>query len=240
MRQYKYLDFITGMFVAVLLISNLLSSAKIIHIGIDVFGVPLAIDAGTLIFPIAYIFGDILTEIYGYERARRVIWIGFLANILMGFFVYIAGILPGDPSWEGYAGQGAYNAILGGVTGLIVASLAAYWFGAFSNSYVLAKLKVLTNGRFVPLRTIGSTLIGQLLDTVVFIAVATMLGVFAGNLFVSLFITNYILKVSIEVVMTPITLWIVSGLKWSEGIDVYDTETHFNPFALGTRSAVQS
>lgn len=235
MRQYKYLDIITGVFVAVLLISNLLSSAKIIDLNTQLFGIPLIFDAGTLIFPISYIFGDILTEIYGYQRSRRVIWIGFFTTAMMGFFIWIAGRAPAEALWEGYAGQGAYDAILGGVSGLVVASLLAYFAGEFSNSYVLARMKVLTEGRFMWARTIASTLIGQMVDTGIFIVGAALLGVFQPEQIVSLIVTNYIFKVGIEVVMTPITLVIIQTLKRAEDEDYYDRTTNFNPFRLSVK-----
>jgi Uncharacterized conserved protein len=160
-QRYRFFDLIMVLFVTVLLISNLLSSAKIIDLGASIGPIPLIFDAGTLVFPISYIFGDILTEVYGFRRSRRVIWSGFLATALMGFFVWLAGILPGEATWQEFAGQAAFEAILGGISGLIVASLIAYFVGEFSNSYVLARMKVLTNGRWLPARTIGSTLVGQ-------------------------------------------------------------------------------
>jgi queuosine precursor transporter len=231
-HNFKYLNFITGMFVAVLLISNLLSSAKIIDLGISLGPIALVFDAGTLIFPISYIFGDILTEVYGYKQSRRVIWTGLLATVLMGFFIWLAGSLPGEVLWEGYAGQNAYNAILGGVTGLIVASVVAYFIGEFANSYILARMKVASGGRFIWMRTIASTLVGQAFDTVVFIGIATMLGVFGWELFVGLVVTNYIFKVAIEIIFTPLTLIVIKWLKSNEGVDVFDEGTNFNPFKL--------
>jgi queuosine precursor transporter len=229
-QPYRYYDVIMALFVAVLMLSNLLSSAKIIDLGASIGPLALIFDAGTLVFPISYIFGDILTEVYGYRRSRRVIWMGFFVTALMGFFVWLAGILPGESAWQGYAGQNAYNAILGGVSGLVVASLAAYWMGEFSNSFVLAKMKIATKGRWLWSRTIGSTIIGQGVDTVVFFVVATFLGVFPVELIVSLIVTNYILKVGIEVLLTPVTLHIVKLLKRAEQEDYYDYNTQFNPF----------
>lgn len=232
MKMYRYYDIVMALFVTVLLLSNLLSSAKIIDLGISLGPLALAFDAGTLVFPISYIFGDILTEVYGYRRSRRVIWMGFIATALMGFFVWLTGQLPGEADWQGYAGQGAYNAILGGVSGLVVASLAAYFVGEFTNSFVLAKMKIATQGRWVWSRTIGSTLVGQGVDTAVFIAIATLLGVFPPELFLSLVVTNYIFKVGIEVLLTPLTLLIIARLKVAENEDYYDHDTDFNPFRL--------
>lgn len=229
-KHYRYYDVVMALFVTVLLLSNILSSAKIIDLGISIGPLALAFDAGTLVFPISYIFGDILTEVYGYKRSRRVIWMGFFATALMGFFIWLAGILPGETEWQGYAGQAAYDAILGGISGLVIASLIAYWMGEFSNSFVLAKMKIATKGRWLWSRTIGSTLVGQGIDTVVFFIIATLLGVFPPELLVTLIVTNYILKVGIEVLLTPITLQVVDFLKQAENEDYFDYETQFNPF----------
>lgn len=229
-KPYRYYDGIIALFVTTLLLSNLLSSAKIIDLGISIAGLPLAFDAGTLVFPVSYIFGDILTEVYGYRRSRRVIWLGFGAALLMGLFVWLAGRLPGEAQWETYAGQGAYDTILGGISGLIVASLTAYWLGEFSNSYVLARMKIATKGRWLWLRTIGSTLVGQAADTMVFFLIATALGVFPPELLATLVVTNYILKVGIEVLFTPVTLRCIGWLKRAEQEDAYDYNTRFNPF----------
>lgn len=223
-----------ALFVTVLLLSNLLSSAKIIDLKTSVFGIPLLFDAGTLVFPISYIFGDILTEVYGYRRSRRVIWMGFGAMALMAFFIWLTGILPGESAWEEYAGQTAYNSILGGITGLFVASIIAYWVGEFANSFVMAKMKIASMGRLVWLRTIASTIIGQGLDTTIFFLIATALGVFPVGLLISLIVTNYVLKVGIEVIFTPVTLIAIKSLKSTEGIDYYDYDTHFNPFRFNT------
>lgn len=231
-RNYRYYDLIMALFVTVLLISNILSSAKIIDLKMSLGPIALAFDAGTLVFPISYIFGDVLTEVYGYKRSRRVIWAGFGANVLLGLFVWLAAVLPGEAEWQGYAGQGAYDAILGGVSGLIVASLAAYFLGEFSNSFVLAKMKVWTGGRWLWMRTIGSTLVGEGVDTIVFTVIATLLGVFPWEIFVSLVVTNYILKVGLEAAMTPLTYRIVNLLKQLEHEDYYDRATDFNPFKL--------
>ena len=233
-KTYKYYDFITALFVAVLLISNIASSAKIIDWGVAVFGLPLAFDAGTLLFPISYIFGDILTEVYGYKRSRRVIWAGFGAAVLMALTFWLVGLMPGEAAWQGYAGQSAYDAILGGVAsgGIIIASLAAYFAGEFSNSITLAKMKVATKGRWLWSRTIGSTLIGQGIDTVAFVVIATIFGVFPWEIALSLIVTNYIFKVSIEAIFTPATYAIVGLLKQAEQEDYFDHDTNFNPFKL--------
>lgn len=231
-RSYRYFDLILALFVTVLLLSNLLSSAKIIDLGFSLGPLSLVFDAGTLVFPISYIFGDILTEIYGFRRSRRVIWAGFGASVLLGLFVWLAGVLPGEATWQSYAGQSAYDAILGGISGLIVASLAAYLVGEFTNSYVLARMKVATDGRWLWMRTIGSTLIGQIVDTSIFFLIAVALGVFPIELMLSLIVTNYIFKVGIEVVFTPITVAVIRLLKTKENEDYFDRDTDFNPFKL--------
>ena len=231
-RTYRYYDLVMALFVTVLLISNLLSSAKIIDLKTTLGPIDLAFDAGTLVFPVSYIFGDVLTEVYGYKRSRRVIWTGFGANVLLGFFVWFAGVLPGESEWMDYAGQDAYDAILGGVNGLIVASLVAYFLGEFSNSYILAKMKVWTGGRWLWTRTIGSTLVGQAVDTAVFMLIATALGVFPPEILLSLIVTNYILKVGFEAALTPLTYRIVNTLKVVEHEDYFDRYTDFNPFKL--------
>ncbi len=222
-----------ALFVAVLLISNIASSAKIIDLGISIGPLQLAFDGGTLIFPISYIFGDVLTEVYGYRRTRRVIWAGFSASVLMAATLYLVGALPGEAEWQGYAGQVAYDAILGGISGLIVASLAAYFAGSFSNSVVLARLKLLTGGRYLWLRTMGSTIVGQSIDTAVFILIAVALGVFPLEIALTLILTNILFKVTIEAVLLPVTYQIVAFLKQAEEEDYFDVNTDFNPFRLG-------
>ncbi len=231
-QAYRYYDLIMALFVTVLLISNLLSSAKIVDLKTSLGPIALAFDAGTLVFPISYIFGDVLTEVYGYRRSRRVIWAGFGANVLLAFFVWLAGQLPGEGEWMDYAGQKAYDAILGGISGLIVASLVAYFLGEFSNSYVLAKMKVWSGGRHLWMRTIGSTLVGQAVDTTVFMLIATALGVFPPEILLSLIVTNYILKVGFEAMLTPLTYRVVNTLKAVENEDYFDRYTDFNPFKL--------
>jgi uncharacterized integral membrane protein (TIGR00697 family) len=231
-HNYRAFDLVMALFVTVLMISNILSSAKIVDLKAGIGPIAFIFDAGTLIFPISYIFGDVLTEVYGYRRSRRVIWAGFGANVLLGFFVWLAGVLPGESEWQGYAGQDAYNAILGGVSGLIVASLAAYLLGEFSNSFVLAKMKVWTEGRWLWARTIGSTMVGEGVDTVVFMSIATLLGVFPKEILLSLIVTNYIIKVGFEALLTPVTYRVVNTLKRIENEDYYDRQTDFNPFKL--------
>jgi queuosine precursor transporter len=234
MRSYKYFDLVMAAFTAVLLISNVASSAKIVDWGVSLYDLRLSFDAGTLLFPLSYIFGDILTEVYGYGQSRRVIWTGFAAALLMSLCLAVVGWLPGEAQWQGYAGDAAYAAILGGVAsgGIIVASLTAYFLGEFSNSYVLAKMKVWMKGRHLWMRTIGSTLVGQGIDTVAFTVIACALGVFPWEIAMSLIVANYIFKVAVEALFTPVTYAIAGFLKRAEHEDYYDRNTDFNPFRL--------
>lgn len=234
-RPYRYYDLVMAAFVSVLLISNIASSAKIVDWGISLGPLRLAFDAGTLLFPISYIFGDVLTEVYGYRRSRRVIWVGFAASALLSATLWLVGIMPGESGWQAFAGDNAYNSILGGVSsgGLIIASLIAYFVGEFMNSYVLARMKVASGGKRLWARTIGSTLVGQAVDTVLFVVIATLLtDVFTWELAPSLIAANYIFKVAIEALLTPLTYQVVGALKRAEHEDYYDYDTDFNPFKL--------
>ena len=234
MKQYRFFDLIMAVFVTVLVISNIASSAKIVDWGTSLFGVRMAFDAGTILFPVSYIFGDILTEVYGYKRSRRVIWAGFACLALSAVIFWIVSLMPGEATWQGYAGDNAYKAILGGMSsgGIVLASLAGYWTGEFTNSFILAKMKVLTNGRWLWARTIGSTVFGELVDTVMFVVVASTFGVFPWSLFLTLTVTNYLFKCGVETLMTPITYVVVGALKRAEGEDYYDRDTNFNPFVV--------
>ena len=232
-KSYRYFDLIMAVFVTVLVVSNVASSAKIVDLRFRVFGVPMAFDGGTLLFPLSYIFGDILTEVYGYKRSRRVIWTGFFCLALAAGVFALIRLLPGESTWQGYAGDAAYAAILGGMSsgGIVLGSLAGFWSGEFTNSFTLAKMKVWTNGRHLWARTIGSTLVGELVDSAVFVVVASLFGVFPWSLFLTLVLTNYLFKCAVEAAMTPVTYELVNRLKKSEGEDFYDRETNFNPFA---------
>jgi queuosine precursor transporter len=234
-RNYTYFDLIMAAFVAVLIVSNIASTAKIVDWGFSLFGVRMAFDAGTLLFPVSYIFGDVLTEVYGYRRSRRVIWTGFGCLALSSLVFWVVRWLPGESAWEGYAGQTAFNAILGGMSsgGIVLASLAGFWSGEFSNSFVLAKMKLLTRGKWLWTRTIGSTLVGELVDTLVFIGIASLFHVFPWSLFLTLVLTNYLFKCGVEVLMTPVTYRVVRQLKKAEDEDYYDYKTNFNPFIPG-------
>ncbi len=234
--RHKYFDLILALFVTVLLVSNIASSAKIVDWGVSLAGVPLAFDAGTVLFPLSYIFGDVLTEVYGYRRSRRVIWTGFACAALMSALFWLVGRLPGEAVWLANVGQDKYDAVLGGVStgAIVVASLVAYFGGEFSNSFVLAKMKILTQGRWLWTRTIGSTLVGEGVDTVLFVTLATVFRVssFDPSIWLSLVVTNYLFKCGIEALMTPLTYQVVNRLKRAENEDYYDYDTDFNPFKL--------
>ncbi|WP_228015537.1 queuosine precursor transporter [Leptolyngbya ectocarpi] len=221
MRGFRHLDTITALFVTVLLISNV-ASTKIVDFGFFTF------DGGTLLFPLSYIFGDVLTEVYGYARSRKVIWTGFVAALVMAVTFMVVGGLPAAPEWT-Y--QEAYDQILGLTPRIVMASLIAYVVGSFSNSFILAKLKVVTQGQKLWMRTISSTLVGQVLDTGLFIAIAFW-GLFPPGLMVTLIVSNYIFKCGVEILFTPITYWLTSWLKRQENEDFYDRSTNFNPFHL--------
>ena len=222
--KYKYLDIITALFAVILITSNVASSAKIVDLGLSVFGIRLAFDGGTLLFPLSYILGDILTEIYGFRAARRVIWTGFVCLVLSALMYFILGRLPPEPVWESYAGNAAYTAILGGMSsgGIVVASLTAYLAGEFSNAIILSRMKIMLKGRLLWVRTIGSSIAGEFLDSLVFVGIATLAGIFSRELFLPLILCNYFLKLSLEIILTPVTYFTVGTLKKAEDLDVYD------------------
>ncbi len=221
MKSYRYLAFITTFFSVVLILSNIASS-KILSLGWFSF------DGGTILFPLSYIFGDVLTEVYGYANSRRVIWTGFFMNILMVLIFFVVGILPPAFDW---GNQAAYDAILGVVPRIVLGSLCAYLVGEFLNSYVLAKLKIKTAGKHFWFRALGSTLIGEFFDTTIFLLIA-FAGVLPWNLLWIVWISNYIFKVGIEIILLPITYRVVAFLKRKENEDYYDTNTNFNPLKL--------
>lgn len=217
----KYFSIVSGFFVATLLISNTVSS-KLISVG------PLVLAGGIIIFPITYIFGDVLTEVYGYKRSRKIIWTGFAALGLMSIVYWAVGLLTPAPGWEN---QTAYQSILGIVPRIAVASLIGFWAGEFVNSYVLAKMKIWTKGRHLWMRTIGSTLAGEGIDTALFVLIG-FAGVFPTNTLIAALISGYVVKVLYEVLATPATYKIIAFLKRAEGCDHFDYETDFNPFIL--------
>lgn len=225
--SYRYYDLILGLFVAVLLISNLASSAKIVVLG------PFVYDGGTLLFPLSYIFGDVLTEVYGYDRARRTIWIGFVAAFLLAVTIALVGLLPGEAAWSARVGQQAYDSVLSATPRIVLASLIAYLAGSFSNAYLLARMKILTQGRWLWSRTIGSTVVGQGVDTVLFVVIAFAFAEgFSAALLWSIIVSNYVFKVGVEVLLTPATYAVTRYLKRAEEADAFDVQTDFNPFRI--------
>jgi queuosine precursor transporter len=220
-KHSNYYHYVVYAFIAVLLISNI-ASVKLVAAPIGVF------DAGTILFPIAYIIGDILTEVYGYAAARRAIWSGFLALGLMVVTLAIVEILPAANEWDS---QMAFEEILGFVPRIALASMIAYLVGEFINSYILAKLKIFTKGAHLWLRTIGSTIAGQGIDTIIFTTIA-FYGLVSNEQLITIIITVYVMKVGFEVILTPLTYKIINYMKKKEGVDYYDKKTSFNPFRL--------
>jgi uncharacterized integral membrane protein (TIGR00697 family) len=221
-RSYKYYDLVMALFVTILLCSNIIGAAKVATVWGFTFG------AGVLFFPISYIFNDVLTEVYGYARARKVVWAGFGAIIFASFMSWVVVTLPPAAGWPD---QNAYQTVFGQTPRIVFASLAAFFVGEFTNSYVLAKLKIRTAGRHLWARTIGSTIVGEGVDSLVFYPVA-FLGVWSGSLVLQVMISNYTIKVLWEVVITPVTYRVVSFLKRAEQEDFYDHKTHFTPFSI--------
>ena len=223
-RSYRYLDVITVSFVVVLLLSNIVA-VKPVRI-LDFLRLDL--DSGTLMFPISYIFGDVLVEVYGYARSRRVIWMGFGFNLLAALLFWVIVMLPPSPEWKM---QEAFAMILGQTPRIVVGSLIAFWCGEFVNSYVMAKMKIWTGGRYLWTRTISSTMVGQAVDTVLFQTIA-FAGVWETGLLLRVIVWNYTAKVLYEALATPLTYAVVGFLKKAEQEDYYDYDTDFNPFAL--------
>ena len=230
--SFRYFDIAMAAFVVVLVLSNVASSAKIVDLGFSVFGIPLAFDGGTLLFPFAYVLGDVLAEVYGFRASRRAIWTGFAILAFSALFLFVLQALPGEASWEARAGSEAYRAILGGMSsgGIVLASLSGYLVGGFSNSILVSRIKVLMKGKMFWTRAMASTLVGQLLDSLVFVSVATLAGVFPRHMFLSLVLTNYVLKCVIEAAALPGTCALVRVLKKREGVDVYDVGVKYRPF----------
>ncbi len=208
-------------FVVILLISNTVA-VKIIQVG------PFSLTGATFIFPISYIFGDILTEVYGYKASRKIIWAGFLALIIMSFFYWLVQILPSAPFWNN---QKAYEIILGAVPRIVLGSVIGYFVGEFSNSYVMSKMKILTNGKYLWTRTVGSTVIGEAIDSILFVLIS-FLGIIPLSGLISMILSIYIIKVVYEILITPVTYIVVRKLKYIEGIDVYDKGINYNPFTF--------
>jgi queuosine precursor transporter len=221
-QSYKYYDLVMALFVTILLCSNLIGAAKVATVWGFTFG------AGVLFFPISYIFNDVLTEVYGYARARKVVWAGFGAIIFASFMSWVVVTLPPASTWND---QPAYQAVFGQTPRIVLASLAAFFVGEFVNSFVLAKLKIRTNGKLLWVRTIGSTIVGEGVDSLIFYPVA-FFGAWSNDLLVQVMITNYVLKVTWEAIITPVTYKVVNFLKRAEQEDFYDKDTNFTPFSI--------
>lgn len=242
-RHFRYFDYVMAAFVAILLLSNLIGAAKLAQVDIAVvtglFGwLPVIGDwvashsvvtfgAGILFFPVSYVIGDVLTEVYGYANARRCVWMGFFALVFMAFMSFVVVAMPPAPGWDG---QAAYESVFGSTWRIVLASVTAFWAGEFVNSFVLARMKVLTGGRMLWTRTIGSTVFGQAVDSLLFYPIA-FLGIWTTSQVLTVMVTNWLMKVVWEAVLTPVTYAVVGWLKRREGADVYDTDTDFSPFA---------
>jgi uncharacterized PurR-regulated membrane protein YhhQ (DUF165 family) len=263
---FRFYDFVMAAFVAILLLSNVIGAAKLTFVEIDWWpagwwpapdGV-FIYGAGILFFPLGYVIGDVLTEIYGFARARRVIWTGFAAMIFLAFMSYVVVSLPAFDGWScaasGFDGQGplastsdpdgptgaicqqTYESVFGSTWRIVVASIVAFWAGEFVNSYVMAKMKVWTKGKALWTRTIGSTLVGQGVDSLIFYPVA-FLGIWTTEAVVTVMVTNWLLKVLWEAALTPVTYLVVGRLKQAEGVDLFDTDTDFSPFSQKEKRA---
>jgi len=228
-RQYRYYDFVMAAFVTVLICSNLIGPAKIAQIELPIFGT-VAFGAGALFFPISYVFGDILTEVYGYSRSRRVIWAGFGGLAFAAGMAWVVVHLPPAPFWNN---QGAYETVFGSTWRIALASLLAFLCGEFVNSYTLAKMKIATAGRWLWTRTIGSTIVGEGVDSALFYPLAFYgSGLMPDEMLPNIILAQFLAKVAVEAVFTPVTYKVVAFLKHAEHEDYYDRHTDFNPFTL--------
>ncbi|MDE2562605.1 MAG: queuosine precursor transporter [Sphingomonadales bacterium] len=227
-RHFRYFDFVMAAFVTILLLSNIIGASKPSYIVLP-GGMQWSFGAGVLFFPVSYIIGDVLTEVYGYARARRVIWAGFAALIFMAFMSAVVVALPPAKGWP-Y--QPAYEAVFGNSWRIVLASMTAFWAGEFANSFVLAKMKIWTQGRMLWTRTIGSTIVGQGLDSLIFYPLAFYgLAGWPPDQLVEVVISQWFIKTSWEALLTPVTYAVVGFLKRREGVEVFDTDTDFSPFA---------
>jgi uncharacterized integral membrane protein (TIGR00697 family) len=228
-RQYKYYDFVMVAFVVVLVCSNLIGPAKIAQLDLPVVGA-LTFGAGVLFFPISYVFGDVLTEVYGYARSRRVIWAGFAGLAFASMMAWVVVALPPAPFWKN---QAAYEIAFGSAWRIAAASMIAYFCGEFVNSFVLAKMKILTSGRWLWTRTIGSTIFGEGVDSLIFYPLAFYgTGIIPDDKLPLVMLAQFVAKVGVEVVFTPVTYAVVGALKRAEHEDYYDRDTRFTPFSL--------
>lgn len=226
-KPLRYFDFVMVAFVVILLLSNIIGAGKRAVVDLPLIG-PWPFGAGILFFPVSYVIGDVLTEVYGYARARRCIWTGTVALLFMVFMSFVVVSLPPDKGWTG---QAAYESVFGQVPRIVLASICAFWAGEFANSLVLSKMKIWTSGKHLWTRTIGSTVVGQGVDSAIFYPLA-----FYGapdwpvNAMLAVMASQFVLKVSWEAILTPFTYLVVNFLKRREGIDVYDAQTDFTPF----------
>ncbi len=229
-RQFKYYDLVMAAFVAILLLSNIIGASKRATLDLPFMG-PWSFGAGVMFFPLSYIIGDVLTEIYGYARARRVIWTGFAALVFMAFMSWAVVALPPAASWDG---QAAYESVFSNAWRIVAASMIAFWAGEFANSLIMAKMKLATKGKYLWTRTIGSTVVGQAVDSLLFYPIAFWgLEGWSPEQIWQVVISQFALKVAWEVLLTPVTYAVVGWLKRSEGVDVYDQDTNFSPFKAG-------
>jgi queuosine precursor transporter len=228
-RQYRYYEFVMVAFVTILVCSNLIGPAKIVQVDWPIVGA-LTFGAGVLFFPISYVFGDVLTEVYGYARSRRVIWAGFAALAFASFMAWVVVSLPPAPFWKN---QAAYEVAFGAAWRISLASMIAYFCGEFVNSYILARMKVATAGRFLWARTIGSTLFGEGVDSLIFYPLAFYgTGIIPDDKLPTVMLAQFVAKVGVEILFTPVTYAIVGALKRAEQEDHYDRGTRFTPFSL--------
>jgi queuosine precursor transporter len=231
-RHFRYFDFVMAAFVAILLLSNLIGAAKPSYVTLP-NGTEWTFGAGVLFFPLSYVLGDVLTEVYGFARARRVIWTGFAALAFMAFMAWVVVALPPASGWPH---QGAYEAVFGNSWRIVLASMIAFWAGEFANSFVLARMKVWTQGRMLWARTIGSTFVGQGLDSLIFYPLAFWgLAGWPPELLFQVVISQWLIKTAWEALLTPVTYAVVGWLKRREGVDLFDTDTDFSPFAKAAR-----
>jgi queuosine precursor transporter len=224
-RQLRYYDFAMAAFAVILICSNLIGAGKVAQLSVPVLG-NVTFGAGILFFPLGYVLGDVMTEVYGFARARRVVWVGFAASVFAAGMAFVVVTLPPSPDWTG---QAALAAVFGQVPRIFLASILAFWAGEMANAFVLARMKVWTEGKYLWTRTIGSTVVGQGVDSLIFYPLA-FLGVWKTSLVITVLVTNYLLKVLWEVVLTPVTYQVVGYFKRAEGLDVFDTKTDFTPF----------
>ena len=228
--HFRYFDYLMAAFVAILLLSNIIGASKPSYIPLPGGG-EWSFGAGVLFFPVSYIIGDVLTEVYGYANARRVIWTGFAALIFMAFMAFVVVSLPPAKDWPG---QPAYEFVFGNSWRIVLASMTAFWAGEFANSFVLAKMKIWTGGKYLWTRTIGSTIVGEGLDSLIFYPIAFYgLAGWPIDQLMQVVISQWLIKTVWEAVLTPVTYLVVGFLKRREGVDVYDSDTDFSPFARG-------